>query len=716
MDRHPIDNADVPFDVESTVDSVEHRPAKSKRKGKKQKTDKKRERARSKDKPWLAHLVYKYGAGAPVEAHERVSDLIYRGHKFRNEMVALERARRDRVQAEVRAMPGTERLAQLDIQIPAVARKCAELRAQKKAGNSAARKKKRNRPLDLAIKALVGTLTRLRKEATALRDATYASNAWKAKEAELTDWVNAETKRIYNQDPDLTAWGTKVRIAEETSKSRSGPPPKFKSWDRSGKVVVQLQGGLDVKVALACTDSFLRIQRVPEGIYVPGARKGVRDPVTGERRKLTPEEVEKLGIKRLDSEGYPMKRLGDAWVWMRIDTNETQVESRAKSYLARKERAASKGKEIEPKLVKSSEPVWCKFPIVMHRDLPLGAKIKFAWLQRRRRGPNLVWDFQLVLEEDTRLRAPDPDAETSGCLAVDVNWRVMRSATVICGFETKCDKADCADGPEEHKHIVHDHKCPRGDIRVGYWKGSDGKKGELRLPARLVCGLYQCYAIQSIRDTRFNDARTALLDWSRSQQLPQWLTERLKHAHQWKRVVRLATTVHEWRRNRFADDEEIFSLLNAWEKRDRHLFDYEANLRDQIMGWRDDLYRKFVRQMRRNYSVVFLEDINMAELAKRKDPEESHLEEESVRRHRSIAAISALRQYFKEKMRVVKVEAAGTSYICNKCGYPSFKGMTGLMLKCGNPACSVTVDRDENSVDNILDRGYEILKARAAKL
>ena len=663
MDR----SLDSSFSSDSFASLPEGLPKKKKAKKKKQQQQKKKKRPKTPS--WIDCRTFNYGAKAPLTNLKLVSDQIKTAHQFRNALVGVELDRRAKVDADIVKLPGAVRLAKVEALLIKKEAEIAELRAQKKALHIKARTKKiRNAPLERAISALAKEIKELREERKELRAKTFDSKAWKRGEDRRRLWFNAENRRCY-KEADLTAIGTGGRIQTESGKTRSGPPPHFKRYDGAGKLSVQLMGGLSVEDALACKDSRLRIKMVRKGIWVRGSRK----------KKATHPDAS----HHLDADGYPMRFLGNAWVHIRVASLDKKDQVRKGGH----------------------KPVWAVVPVNMHRDLPEDAMLKWVFLLRKKRGTSETWSVQFSVAEDTRTRAPDPSAATQGHVAIDVGWRLIPRSD---------DERTCGFRSEDHEELVHGHKCPQKAIRAAYWIGSDGQEGELRLPPRLICALYKVYDIQSIRDKSFNAVREELLTWKKAQRtVPGWLKKTLKHAHSWRKPVRLVYLIRDWQERRFKGDAAIFDRIDTWCRvEDKHLYNYEAHLRAQAHAWRNEVYRRFVADLRRQYATVVLEDINMSALAKRKAPEEAHLEEEATRRHRHIAAISVLRTYFGEKMRVVKVDPAGTSYLCNNCGCPSFRGSSAAVHTCST--CGTTWDRDANAARNILERGLLTEKVASA--
>jgi hypothetical protein len=167
-------------------------------------------------------------------------------------------------------------------------------------------------------------------------------------------------------------------------------------------------------------------------------------------------------------------------------------------------------------------PIWAKIPIILHRDLPSDARVKWAYLLRRRRGTHWRWQAQFVLERDEW----PSDAGSSGACGVDLGWRLVP-----------------------------------GGLRVAFWAGDDGRSGELVIPHADLARWRKADDLASIRDKNFNVARDALATWLRGGvTVPDWLRVELSHLHQWHSAARLAALLWRWNGARYERGREV-----AWQ-------------------------------------------------------------------------------------------------------------------------------------------------------
>src|SRR5690606_20002748 len=104
---------------------------------------------------------------------------------------------------------------------------------------------------------------------------------------------------------------------------------------------------------------------------------------------------------------------------------------------------------------------------------------------------------------------------------------------------------------------------------------------------------------------------------------------------------RLAALALRWRQERFAGDEAGYTLVETWRKRDRHLWEYEANLRDQLLARRREQCRRFAAHLARTYGEIVLEDFDLRQVASGDGREEQYA---GARHQRQLANVAGLRQ------------------------------------------------------------------------
>lgn len=319
-------------------------------------------------------------------------------------------------------------------------------------------------------------------------------------------------------------------------------------------------------------------------------------------------------------------------------------------------------------------PIWFEAPVVIHRPLPNGATVRSASVLRERIGTKERWHLVLVLS------LPDEVHPKSGPVAaVDLGFR----------------------------------KVPDG-LRVATWLSDTGGAGSVVLPGRWIRGMAKVDDIQAIRQHNFNEAIAAVRKWLDGQKdLAEWLSAATATISRWVAPARLAALTLAWRDQRLDGDADIYELIESWRKRDKHLLEYQAHLRDQLQGQREHLYREFAAMLVANHGTVRLESFDLRKVArvKRKGQTDPENELVSVARHqRVLAAPSLLRLAITNAARqegtaIETMVATNSTRQCSWCGHvDDFDAAAELMHQCS--ACGRTWDQDVNAARNLLSRTW----------
>lgn len=322
-------------------------------------------------------------------------------------------------------------------------------------------------------------------------------------------------------------------------------------------------------------------------------------------------------------------------------------------------------------------PIWATWPLILHRSIPDQARIMWAIVQRRIVGGKERWKLTLSLRGETDAAFSRNDLGDSGVVGIDIGYRYL--------------------GDREQ--------------RVAYWHGGDNESGELRLPSDKVAQWEKVDDLQAIRDGLHNAAKSSLREWMAANEHPEWLDEATEHIHAWRRLSRLDRLVVEWRKQRFDGDEEIMATLESWRSRERHLWQYQEQMRDQLLAWRKDLYRTFAASLRRKYQTIAIEDMDLrSAIHDVLRPVEDRETFTPQRRAARFAALSTLVGAIKDSgAEVLAVDREGTTSTCNACGAQNEVGENLLYTCC---ACGREWDRDDNAARNICARGAAAIKTR----
>lgn len=556
--------------------------------------------------------IYEYGCtSAPGVGLAVFEKQVKLAHRYRNALVAIERQRRD---AFADVLGEQDEVKAQKLLIESLQTQLEAKRKEAKAASAAERRRVAPGPeMAATIKALTAQLKTARARLRELKPAAIAASK------PALDQATADAQQAVRDARAASGlyWGTYLAVEQGMAAARSGPPPRFRRFDGSGKVAVQIQHGISVGDLFGCEDTRLQIKPVPPEAW--------SSPVRGERRRLSRTVARlRVGTER-DAEG------------------------------------------------RRSQPIWVEVPIVLHRPLPEGCRVKWAYLLRERVATKFEYRLQLVIEQATGFAVPTPE-DPSARIGVDIGWRVVGSG-----------------------------------LRVAYWRDSQGREGEIVLPEELLGRFRQVEDLRSIRDGHFNVARQELVTWLKTRQngdLSEEWQARVRTVAQWRASARLAALALWWRTHRLPDDCGAFAAVEDWRKKDKHLSEWQANLHQKARRNRREMYRRFAAHLARTYGTACLEEFDLRQMAKLKEVEEMDVEQETplpIRRARVIAACSILRlAIVGTGIGVETVPSAYTTLRCAQCGYTnSFDLAASIWQTCAQ--CGEAWDQDANAARNLVE-------------
>ena len=457
--------------------------------------------------------VYRYGLLPPSSGANLVDEQMWLVHRYSNELVEIERARRKGFHAALAVVP--EVAEALRVEEEALARyhvlrdsdsddRAAEFRKKGKR-----RRKSSPAVADAlaALKAATDAVEDVRAAAVKAigRDSKKKKTAKKKKKkktaTELVKMTPAEVASVteaINENDAVHGDAAKRKRAEfiaqglywgnyqvaEASIPRKGPPPKFRRWEGRGHIAVQIQGGMTYAELLGCNHTMARLE--------------IRDDWGSNRRT---------------------SRHGLLWI-----------------------RVGSKGKG-------GREPVWATFPVCWHRHLPEGARIKRIDVTRRIQGVRAVWAVCVTVQTPgaslTKQALVKPVTKAlPKAVGLDVGWR----STDDGGIRV----AVLYDG-DRHYEVALPHWFAEGDRLVSDLQSIRRCRFNAvkdQLLAALREGKHkeqaETFATLASWDSQARLAR-AVREW---EGCPAYLTEwraKERHLYQWERDAKRYLV--EWRKN-----------------------------------------------------------------------------------------------------------------------------------------------------------------------
>jgi transposase len=313
------------------------------------------------------------------------------------------------------------------------------------------------------------------------------------------------------------------------------------------------------------------------------------------------------------------------------------------------------------------DPIWCELKMVMHRPFPSDCVVKWVKVVRKNIAGNEKWEIMFSLEIPTPLINHNNDGKS---ISLDVGWRRI------------------------------------GDyIRIGYmW---DGKKStEIKLPARMINSFDQVSNLQSIRDRELDATKEFLLK-ALSTAPKDWHEKYCKYLYLSKSHRKWSKFALQWRDDRWNGDDFEFEFIERWRKKEKHLWQYQENLRNQVLSSRTDFYRKIGAELSRKYNTLLIENINLTESQKKSNIESDNVDIMAMRRQQIMVAphelIKCLTDAFAGRgLTVVKIDKENTTKKCNACGdIGEWENCEEMQHTC--VACGIIWDRDLNAAKNIYD-------------
>ena len=233
-------------------------------------------------------------------------------------------------------------------------------------------------------------------------------------------------------------------------------------------------------------------------------------------------------------------------------------------------------------------PIWAKAPVKIHRAIPDAAQWKWVRLSVRRIAMREEWSCEITVDD------PAPMARTLD--------RSLRDAIAIEWAWTPRDD---------------------GSIHVASWADTRGERGEVVLPSLVVRGQKKASDLHAVRDMITDEVRPRLARAIASSRdvMPEWLrfaTGRLQVVEGPNRpsLGWLRDLARRWRRERCDAARSAYVILDAWEERDNHLWDYEAQNRQDALRWRKDVYRKLAAGWARRYRTAIMSNQDLSREAK----------------------------------------------------------------------------------------------------
>jgi hypothetical protein len=334
-----------------------------------------------------------------------------------------------------------------------------------------------------------------------------------------------------------------------------------------------------------------------------------------------------------------------------------------------------------------------QIPVRIHRMMPEGADIVMARITRFRIGRR----YRSTLSVTARVPAP-PMRVQGPLAAIHLGWRVLEDGairTAVIKGTTTLPGAWLMNPDKYSGPVVRGHGTWSEIVIPPSWREVYKRPGEVR----------------GQRDRNLDSLRA-------------WLREHIEQHPGLEELLCAPAEVGRHRSPQFygnlasvlqaAGDageldpaaREAHEYLMAWRKQDWHLWDWEANERDQIIRRRDYAWQQVAAWICAEAALVVVDEWAVASLARApRMGEEEDGAVQAARANRVLAAPGRLREYVVNAAGMRGVRIASPSVPVSKahfdCGM-KFPGGNdgGIMRYCAG--CEKMVDQDYNSLENML--------------
>lgn len=326
-------------------------------------------------------------------------------------------------------------------------------------------------------------------------------------------------------------------------------------------------------------------------------------------------------------------------------------------------------------------------PVVVDRDMRTDADITRAQLTAQRVAGQRRWHISLTA------LIPEPTAKPGGpAVALRLGWR--RESTGDLRVAT-WHSTEPIEVPHSIRDVVHQHTATSGRVV---------------LPAAWRSRLAYYDRAQGERDRRFTAVRDMVATWLGEHPHVEPSAESVSG---WRSPRQLAQLAWSWHGAAPVGAEQITEQLMAWRRWDRARWEEISHGRRKALGRRDDAWRRVAAWVAAAASTVVVNDMDLAELARRDAQRENSLPpwvQAVATRQRIHSAPGGLREAIvsaskRDGVAVVVAPAASLS-ACVHCG--AVNEGRSITTRC--EGCGRDHDRDDAATARMLERAIGLAR------
>lgn len=605
-------------------------------------------------------LVYRYRC--PVSARnvpDAAATQMRLAHDLRNQLVAVEREHAEAVAAAWAQHPQVDEAQQkmnaLELQVEELLERARKERVKDRARVPRTDTRDEIKVAKALLRTARGLLKQIRQDAYAVVKPamTEAQAVRRTALADAGRAAKAEGLLWHTHDAVLAQHDNAVQAITAARKAGKPAELKFHRWDGSGRIRVTLM----------------------RSAYAHGC--GGKKPPWPCEQKIPSECPERTEHHPLRSPALLRSGQGP-WA------NVVRLPDHMDPAVCEESPPRHQGARETISLRVESEdgkPVWWDVPVFIHRPLPVGADVTYIEVIRER----IAGNSRISVCVTVRCPA-EPLRDHGSVVGIDLGWRSVEGGVRV-GVIASTEKLTLPTQPEVAAVI---RPLASGAV-------------EVIVPDEWRDVLAHTAGIRSLRDLVLDGIRTTISD--ALNEGVEGIEATAADIARWRSPARFVRLARDW-----PNDHPLAKMLTAWRLQDKHLWEIEANERDQITARRRDTYRKVADWMcSPEVGLVAIEEMSLAPLVEKPDLDESDERQAVLARiQRTVAAPGELRSSIaiaaaRRGIRVAAVDPSGTSRIHLVCGTEVQGDLAeSIMVWC--PTCEIAFDQDVNAARHLIAR------------
>lgn len=267
-----------------------------------------------------------------------------------------------------------------------------------------------------------------------------------------------------------------------------------------------------------------------------------------------------------------------------------------------------------------------EIPFVYHRPLPCGSQdVTDVRITRSVVGgkPRIGVNFTV--------RIPKAERQTTGVvIALRLGWKHVPGGIRI---GVAAASGSLLTVPHDLKNVV---------------RLTDHRHADIVMPDEWVCLLKRDDDIRSVRDRMLEELRPHVMKAAKDPVVQELIEG---DPSRWRSPARFVGLCR-----RLSHEHQLYAVIEEWRKRDKHLWQYEAHERDQVVARRKDAWRKVAAWLTEQARRVVISGNNLAEMKMRPVDDEDLYEARGGRKQLQMASPGELRLCVEQAARKRGVE------------------------------------------------------------